>query len=140
MELKNYLLDGACMQARCVLCYIQDFEINESYDEKYGMNMARIEVGRWENCREQGYCVSLAAENFKQLNIAFFENRNSDELCAVEWVENTINTPTIGSKELAKVYKSKYNTQKSMPYMHIEEMGDWITGELKKWWLGNKKK
>ena len=102
MEPKNYLLDGAGMQARCVLCYIQDYVIRESWDDKSNYYKEKIEVGRWENCREQGYCVSLVNEAHHQLNIAFFEHRNNDSICAVAWKELTLNTPTIDSKELEK--------------------------------------
>jgi len=78
-NLMNYLQDGASAQARATLMYLQNYgEVEKSWNKETGRYEAAIEVARWENCREQGYVVSLMARNCKQLNIAFFEHRNSD--------------------------------------------------------------
>lgn len=134
MKLIEYLQDGACMQARCVLCYLQtNVCIFEDDEDPYKIKTGDIEVGRWENCREQGYCVSLA-KNGISLNIIFFEHRNSDSICAVKWQENgMINTPSLDSPELKKTkwYNDKFAVDKKVPYMHIREMGDWILNEFK---------
>lgn len=127
MNIKDYMQDGADMQARCVLCYLQ---VNAPGVEE---NIDATEVGRFENCREQGYCVSVAKKG-KQLNIIFFEHRNGDNLCAVEWIEKPglINTPTLDAPGLKKSpwYNDKFAVSKEVPYMHIQEMGDWIVDEL----------
>ncbi len=122
MNIEDYMQDGAEMQARCVLCYLQ---VNASAPDV-------TEVGRFENGREQGYCVSVAKEG-KQMNIIFFEHRNGDSLCAVEWIDEPgLNTPTLDAPGLKKTawYYDKYAVSKKVPYMHIQEMGDWIIDEL----------
>ena len=85
IKLENYLQDGANYQARATLMYLQaDAEIEESWNKCYEKYDAKIKVGRWENCREQGYVVSLKNKEKKQLNIAFFGHRNSDEIHAIK--------------------------------------------------------
>ena len=88
VKLSHYMQDGACYQARAVLMFLQAEcgEIEESYDREKEYYKAIVSVARWENCREQGYVVSLRSEDrSKQLNIAFFEHRNSDAICAIKW-------------------------------------------------------
>jgi hypothetical protein len=96
IELKNYLQDGANWQARCVLCYLQgniheiDFLIKDELNlEK---NETDIYVGRYENCREQGYVVSLCYKG-RRINYAIYEHRNSDELIVLKSNCKTTNTP-----------------------------------------------
>ena len=68
-------------------------------------------VARWENCREQGYVISLRLPTYsKQLNIAFFEHRNTDSICAIVWEQRTLNSPTIETAEFGDVYKTKWDT------------------------------
>ena len=72
-KLEDYLKDGANRQARATLMFLQgDAKIEESWNTERGTYDAEIKVARWENCREQGYIVSLRNENREQLNIAFF--------------------------------------------------------------------
>lgn len=135
--LQNYMNDGANYQARAVLGFISNFELDvEEGQREY---LATIKVARWENCREQGYVLSLLNEDYKQLNIAFFEHRNSDEICAIKWIQNTINTPTIDTAEFGDVYKDKYDVSYSVRWGEIKKMGDWICDELQKHWSTKKK-
>jgi len=79
MKLADYMQDGANWQARAVLAVVQDLlgeGIADSYNKEYHCYTHEFKVGRWENCREQGYVVSLHVGT-EQLNIAFFEHRNS---------------------------------------------------------------
>lgn len=43
-----------------------------------------IETKPYGNCREQGFVIVVHA-NSKVHNLAFFEHRNSDEICALRW-------------------------------------------------------
>lgn len=135
-NLENYLNDGANYQARATLMFLQRISvIEESWDDKFKRYDAKIWVARWENCREQGYVVSLMNNKRKQLNIAFFEHRNSDEICAVKWQQESMNTLTIDTAKFGDVYKNKYDTSHSVGYGKAYEMAEWIIGELTNHWL-----
>lgn len=138
MELKHYLKDGACFQARAVLMFLQNFDIEESWDEDRKEYKADIEVARWENCREQGYILTLLSPKHegKQLNIIFFEHRNSDSICAVRWEQEvTMNTPTIKDAKFGDVYKDKYDVSNIVSYGLVLEMSDWIREQLTEYWI-----
>lgn len=135
VELKNYLQDGANWQARGVLTYLQgNIYIANSWNEDTQEYDAKVKIGRWENCREQGYVVSLRNKNAKQLNIAFFEHRNSDRICAVKWLQNSTNTLTIDTAKFGDIYKNKYDVSFQVSCCQFEEMGTWIIKQLQDHW------
>lgn len=140
-NLKRYLQDGANHQARAVLCLLQTFDVEESWNADWKRYAAEPKVARWENCREQGYVVMLCAENNKCLNIAFFEHRNSNEICAVKWEQtNFPNSPTIDTAQFGKeVYRDKFDVSHTVIYGEIAKMADWIKDELEQHWLANRK-
>jgi len=131
IKLSEYNKDGAGNQAQAVLAYIHP-DIEESWNVVNGGYDAVIEVSRWENCREQGYVLSMRNKSGKQLNIIFFEHRNSDGICAVKWIQNTINAPTIDNAEFGDVYQDKYDVSHSVNYGQAESMAKWIESELTK--------
>ena len=134
MKLQNYMQDGANYQARAVLCCLQQNDgIESSWSEILGCYMAEIKVGRWENGREQGYVVSLFSSG-RQLNIAWFEHRNSDSIHAVKWEQFTTNSPTIESANFGDVYKDKYSTSHNVKCWQFQEMADWVWGQLVEFW------
>lgn len=136
IELNHYLQDGANHQARAVLCFLQGFNIEESWDKEYEVYKAEPKVSRWQNGREQGYIITMRTENYsRQINIAFFEHRNSDSICAVKWLQSTMDAPTIQSAEFGEIYKDKYDVSFSVDYGKIEEMAKWIQDELSGFWL-----
>ena len=138
MDLFNYSTDGANYQARAVLCFLQSGSLEKSWDSEKSRYMAEPRVARWENCREQGYVVSMRNnKRSKQINIAFFEHRNSDSICAIKWEQVTLNSPTIDTAEFGDVYKDKYDTSHDVSYGQVREMSDWIHEELEKWWEEN---
>jgi hypothetical protein len=73
----------------------------------------------------------------KQLNIAFFEHRNSDSICAVKWEEITMNSPTINTANFGDVYKDKYDVSHSVGYGKILEMAEWIEQQMTNFWVEN---
>lgn len=137
INLENYLQDGANYQAKAVLAFLQVIaNIDESWNKEAQRYEAEIKVSRWENFREQGYVVSLRSRDYKrQLNIIFFEHRNSDSICAVKWEQITTNAPNIDIAEFGNVYKDKYDTSHSVGYGKVSEMAEWIAEELKKFWI-----
>lgn len=136
-NLKNYFNDGANENVQAVLCmlkYQMGDGIESSWDDKYKRYSADVNVARWENCREQGYIVSLRNRKTKQLNIAFFEHRNSDKLCAVKWEQSSINSLTIETAEFGDVYKDKHDVSISFSYNKGYELAEWIKNELVNFW------
>lgn len=129
-------VDGANWQAQAVLAYLsRGCNIEESYNKELRKYEAQPKVARWENCREQGYVIYMnSKECYKQINIAFFEHRNSDELCAVKWLQNTLNSPTITTADFGEVYKDKYDVSFKVEYGDIITMGGWIQKELEIFW------
>lgn len=134
-NLEEYLKDGANYQARAVLMFLQSYaNIEESWNDEYRRYDAEIKVGRWENCREQGYIVSLVNSKRVQLNIAFFEHRNSDQISAIKWEQLSLNTITIDTAVFGDVYKDKYDTSHEVSYGQVSEMAYWIKEELSEFW------
>lgn len=136
--LKSYFEDGANPQAQAVLAFLKyRGDIESSWDAEFKRYAAEIRVSRWENCREQGYVVMLRGQMVKgnkQLNIAFFEHRNSDSICAVKWEQSTINAPTIDTAKFGKVYKDKYDVSHETGPGEADAMARWIHAELTKFW------
>lgn len=131
--------DGANAQARAVLAYLSAHDgIEGSWSAEGKCYDARPEVARWHNCREQGYVVFMRAKDrSRQINIAFFEHRNSDSICAIEWEQLTVsgNPPTIESMDTGgTVYKTKYDVSHSVAYGQAAEMADWIYARLTAFW------
>jgi hypothetical protein len=142
VNLNNYNNDGANHQARAVLAMLQGFDciVESSWNDELKKYDAEPKVARWENCREQGYVVSLRTKDYKkQLNIAFFEHRNSDCICAVMWEQVTLNSPTIDNAEFGDVYKNKSDVSHEVRWGEIKKMSDWIVKELIKFWEKNSK-
>jgi hypothetical protein len=131
--------DGANYQARAVLAYLESRDgLENSWSELLKEYVAHPKVSRWENCREQGYVVWLYSPKLnKQINIAFFEHRNSDAICAVEWYQTTLNAPTIETAQFGDdAYKDKYDTSFDVGYGEAGKMADWIYSRLEEFWAG----
>lgn len=135
VNLREYLQDGANEQAQAVLALVK-YLWSEDNDEHID---TEARVGRWENCREQGYVISIKGGiGLEQVNIAFFEHRNSDVICAIKWHQSTINTPTIDVAENidfnGEVYQEdKYDVSRSVGFGKVKEMAEWIVDELEKY-------
>lgn len=128
--------DGADCQSRAVRAYLTAYDGLEcSWSDEHKEYMARVEINRWHNCREQGYVVTMRSKNLRrQINIAFFEHRNSDEICAVRWEQRTLNPPTIDNAEFGSVYKNKYDVSKSVRWGEALKMAQWVYDELESFW------
>lgn len=127
---------GADAQAEAVFAYLSaKGGIENSWSDALKKYVARPSVARWHNCREQGFVVSLSSANYsRQINIAFFEHRNSDEICAVEWEQRTFNPPTIDTAKFGNVYRDKFDVSHSVSYGRPAEMADWIMARLTAFW------
>lgn len=131
VNIENYLDDGANWQAQAVLAYLRtraSWATNEGYDKEKGYNYARLLVGRFENCREQGYVFTIVHPNLGQRHYAVFEHRNSDQLCIIKSKRYCINTPGIG--EIWENRSSKYDIDKTFSEGQIVEAGEWIIKDM----------
>jgi len=136
VTLKNYMNDGAHPSARAVLALLSWFEIEESWDSERNEYLAEVAVNRWHNCREQGYVLSLRSKHYgRQLNIAFFEHRNSDSIHAIKWEQLTLNPPTIDTADFGDVYETKWDTSFSVNYNQHYDMSKWIREQLTDFWI-----
>ena len=143
-KLENYNDDGANKQAQGVLAilqYIMGSGIEDSWDKKWKRYRADVWLARWENCREQGYVVSLSAENMNTLHIAWFEHRNSDSIHAIKWHQKClINSPTIDTADFGdECYSNKYDTSFDVHPHEVATMAEWIRDRLLEHWADNKK-
>lgn len=129
---------GANYQAEAVKCYLQLYDgIEDSYDAEMCRYTAEPQIERWHNCREQGYIISLRSADFKrQINIAFFEHRNSDHIDAVKWEQVSLsNAPlNIDTAFFGDVYQSKWDTSFQVPFGAAAEMAEWIYEQLVAFW------
>lgn len=142
-NLSTFNHDGANRQAQAVLALVQLYlgdGIESSWNDKYKCYDAQIQVGRWENCREQGYVLYLRSKDYKkQLNIAFFEHRNSDGIHALKWEQITTNSPNIDSAVFGDYcYSDKFDTSFSVPYTEVVTMAEWVFQEFEKFWTETK--
>lgn len=135
--LKEYLQDGANYQARAVMCALQNFRIEDSWNPATSEYEAEPKIARWENCREQGYVLTLwNRSSHKRLCVAFFEHRNSDSICALKWEQNGINSPTIDTADYGGAcYKDKWDVSFQVGVGQFEKMADWISSEMESWWI-----
>lgn len=135
-NLQNYLNGGANYQAQAVLAFLKHITIEDSWNPDTRKYDAEFNVGRWENHREQGYIISLKSKYYqRQLNIAFFEHRNSDNICAVKWEQLAIDTITIDNAKFGEgIYTDKYDVSKYVNYGQIVEMAVWIENQFQNFW------
>ena len=130
-NIENFLFDGADVQAQIVALLIRnqrsrvlDLVWNKEWKDYEG----RISIGRFENCREQGYVVSLNDYKGNQRNYAFYEHRNSDSICIVKFDQLTINTPTL--EDVCNKMEDKYDYTKSFGWGEILACGEWIGRDI----------
>ena len=66
VNINEYLNDGANWQAQAVLAYIKGNIFSLENFVKYDNNLFyKAKVGRYENCREQGYVFSIQVVTHK---------------------------------------------------------------------------
>ena len=106
--------DGAGWQAQAVLAYLKG-NLSHILEDAYYNTSVTVGVGRYENCREQGYvftlCFHTKKQGYVQRNYAVYQHRNSDTICVLISNAITINTPTID-----EMWKDKGENPKSSEY------------------------
>lgn len=137
MRIENFLFDGANAQAQIIAILLRnehEWILNSTWDKERGFLRGSMDIGRFENCREQGYVVSIRF-NGNQRNYAFYEHRNSDRVHILINDEHTINTPTLDMMWDGR--EDKYDTDKAFNYGEWEDCKEWLKKDmmehLEKW-------
>lgn len=123
-------------RARAVRAYLEAYDgVEPSWNDQF-KRYQDVCISEWHNGRERGYVIMFRNDENVQLNIAFFEHRNSDEICAIKWVQQTMNPPTIDTAKFGDVYKDKYDVSHYVSVGEAKEMADWIYEQLCNHWNG----
>lgn len=131
-NIENFLYDGAGMQAQIIAIIIREQKarvLDLIWNKEWKDYEGRIAIGRFENCREQGYVVSLNDYKGNQRNYAFYEHRNSDNICVLVRDGVTINTPSLEYMWEGK--KDKWDVDKTFSYGEWQKCADWILEDMK---------
>lgn len=132
ISIESYLNDGANWQAQAVLVCLRasvSSVTDCAWNEKKRRSDAEIKVGRYENCREQGYVFTLSHDYRQVSHYAVYEHRNSDELIIVKFDGCFINTPTVND---VMKDRSKYDYTKSFKCGEIVKCVDYLIDEMRK--------
>ena len=128
INVEQYMNDGANWQAQAVLAYIRSLTFRVREATQCLITEPEIEVGRYENCREQGYVFRLRIGGNILMNYAVYEHRNSDELIVLKSDRNTMNTPSVD--EMWNGRKSKYDYDKDFGCGQIIDCGEYILDDM----------
>lgn len=134
MKLEDYFEDGANYQAQAVMCLVKGWYeniVDDTFNDKTGEYEARINVGRYENCREQGYIFSLVVPTKNgqvQRNYAVYEHRNSDAICLVVFDLNTAYNCAPLSSDVYDKMKDKWDTTKD--FFDVTECATYIRNSM----------
>ena len=132
-----YLNDGANWQAQSVLGYLRS--IRESIVEKTWSDSARryealIYVGRYENCREQGYVFTISYKG-EYKHYAVYEHRNCDSLIVLINDGFSMNTPSVDFMWKGHMDENgettKWGYDKDFDFGEIIQCGDFIAEDMK---------
>lgn len=125
--IENYLNDGANYKAQAILAILRG-NIGYIKEGATNSNDVQIFVGRFENCREQGYVFSLYYNWHFIKHYAVYEHRNSDKICVLFSRAMTINTPNANQMFGER---GKYDVDKSFNYNEIVEAADFIEEDMR---------
>ncbi len=124
--------DGANFQAQAVLAmvrYLCGDGVEESWNGALSRYMYQPRVVRFDNCREQGYTIFARNPKDEQINITFYEHRNSDEIFVQVNYKKTFNAPLLS--DIFEENSSKWDSAFSANYGEITKVADFIVGALR---------
>lgn len=128
--LENYLYDGACWQARAVMCYLQsrvESILEKTYTGDAWMPYkGKAFINQYHYGREKGYVFSVYY-NGHQANYAVYEHCISDCICVVKGNAVTEHSDGWDGKEW-----SKYDHDKEFGYGETTKCGEWIENDMRK--------
>lgn len=120
-------------QALAVMAYLNTYDgIEPSWNgHRY---TAEVKAAPWYNGRERGIVFYMRSQQYKhQLNIAVFEHRNTDGICAIRWDGTTFNPPTLTDIPEG-TYQNKWDTSKDYDYGEAAQMAKWLYDEFTEFW------
>lgn len=128
--------DGANYQAQSVLAMVRyrlGDGIESSWDDSQKRYTAEPLVHRFDNCREQGYVIYMRSADYaRQINIAFYEHRNSDSIYVQVNQVRTLNAPTL--EVVTDGMADKYQSAFSAIVGEIDKVADFIETTLVDFW------
>lgn len=127
IEVQSYLNDGANYKAQAILAIVRGY-IDYIQERGTDHKDVKIYVGRFENCREQGYVFSLFYNYHFIKHYAVYEHRNSDSICVLFSRTNTINTP---NADQMFGERGKYDVDKFFHYNQIVEAADFVIEDMR---------
>ena len=136
-QIREYMNDGANWQAQAVLAYMRGniFRLEDvvKYTHKDKNLYLNTRVGRYENCREQGYVFSIQVGS-EERHYAVYEHRNSDQLIVLIANGLNMNTPSVDFmwKDRGE-NATKYDYNKSFNWGEITKCGEWIIEDILDW-------
>jgi hypothetical protein len=81
------------------------------------------------NCRERGFVVAAGFNSGKRW--AFFEHRNSDELCCVAWLDDNLPKDFYECRDIPEsAYKTKWDVTKSFGYGEFGKASGWLVAQF----------
>ena len=90
-----------------------------------------ISTRPYSNCREMGFVIQLHRPKADPLNLAFFEHRNSDNLCALRWEGHTPINGGVTPNDIPEgVYPDKWAVAKSWPHLAIADAITWARDQI----------
>jgi len=130
---KNYGIGAAAL---AVQSYIEARDgVEGSWNSDKGRYEAEPRVAPWYNGRERGIVIYMKDKQYKeQINIAIYEHRNSDNICALMWVQNTVINPPCLATLPEMVLETKWDVDKTWSYRDAVDAADWVVEELNKFW------
>ena len=120
---------GMNTQAWMFLQYLSEREFDISAEESAN---AWLSVSPYSNCRERGFVLTLKRTGEEYLQFAFYEHRNSDDLCCVKWEGRGNITGGFTPDDIPEgVFNSKHDYAKSWGYMQLCDAFEWLEDQIK---------
>lgn len=133
--------DGANYQAQAVLAMVR-YRLGDGIESSWCADLksytAEPQVHRFDNRREQGYVVyMLSADYARQINIAFYEHRNSDSIYVQVNQVRTLNAPTL--EVVTEGMSDKYQSAFSAGVGEIDKVAEFVEMTLVDFWKATAK-
>lgn len=130
-NIKEYMHDGANWQAQAVLACLRH-EVKANLRDN-GEDSPIVTVGRYENCREQGYVFTLTLNGcIPMMSYCVYEHRNSDTLCLQMFYSCCGDTPSVDT--VFKGKRNKWDIDERFEYGKTTECGEFISEDMVRRW------
>jgi hypothetical protein len=131
---KNYGIGAAAL---AVQAYIESYDgVESSWNNERHRYDAEPRVAPWYNGRERGIVIYMTgARHRNQINIAIYEHRNSDSICALMWRQDTfLNPPSLATLP-EDVFKDKWDVTGTWGPDEAVTVARWAVDCLDNFWV-----